>query len=92
MAERYNAEGRTCTARELAAAQSGADLAPTLGRVTDGFYAIYWAAPAMRDIWAATQADKALRSLEAADGQAHTEMLEAVLARLTELCWRCWRC
>lgn len=82
LAERYNAEGRACTARELAAVQTDSDLAPALGRVTDGFYAMYLVAPVMRGLWAATQADKALHALDAADCQAHMELLDAVLARL----------
>jgi AcrR family transcriptional regulator len=82
LAERFNTVGRTCTANALATVKVDADLAPALRRITDEFYAMYLEEPVMRDIWAATQVDRTLQTLDEADGMAHTAMLEDVLARL----------
>lgn len=82
LAERYNAEGRACVEAELAAVGSDAALLAALHRVVDGYYQMFLREPVMRDIWRATQADKALQELDAADCEAHAATLCAVLARL----------
>ncbi len=82
LADRYNAEGRACVEAELAAVHSDAELQAALHRVVDGYYRMFLREPAMRDIWRATQADKALQELDAADCEAHAATLSAVLARL----------
>nr|WP_244135299.1 MULTISPECIES: hypothetical protein [unclassified Burkholderia] len=40
----------------------------TLARITDSYYRMFVDEPLMRDIWRATQADRALRALDRADG------------------------
>jgi AcrR family transcriptional regulator len=82
LAERYNALGRACVLGELASVSTELELQPALHRITDGFYRMYLEHPAMRDIWGATLADKALQELEALDAQAHTDMLLEVLQKL----------
>lgn len=82
LAERYNARGRACVEAELAQVRSEAGLRAALLRVIDGYYAMFLAAPAMRDIWQATQADKALQAIDAADMEAHAGNLRDVLVRL----------
>ena len=67
LAERYNAVGHACVRRDLAAMTQRADLHATLGRITDGYYRMFLEEPVMRDIWRATQADRALQELDAAD-------------------------
>jgi len=69
LAERYNAVGRTCVARELATVKTVRDLHPALCRIVDGFYRMYQDEPVMRDIWQATQADKVLQQLDEDDGR-----------------------
>lgn len=82
LADRYNAEGRACVEAELAAVHSDAELRAALHRVVDGYYRMFLREPVMRDIWRATQADKALQELDAADCEAHAATLRVVLARL----------
>src|SRR4051812_40021517 len=68
LAERYNAIGRACVARDLAAVTGVEDLHPALCRITDSYYQMFVDEPLMRDIWTATQADRALQALDAEDG------------------------
>jgi AcrR family transcriptional regulator len=67
LAERYNAIGRDCVRRDLSALRSVKDLHPTLCRITDGYYRMFVDKPVMRDIWTATQADRALQQLDEED-------------------------
>ena len=75
LAERYNAIGRACVAHELAAIESLDDLHPALCRITDAYYQLFVDEPVMRDIWQATQADRALQQLDAEDGAFLTGLL-----------------
>src|SRR4051812_24562625 len=68
LAERYNAIGRACVAAELAPVQAARDLHPALCGVTDGYYRMFIDEPVMRDIWQATQGDRALQRLDEEDG------------------------
>ena len=67
LAERYNAVGRDCVRRDLAAVKTVRDLHPALCRITDSYYEMFLAEPVMRDIWQATQADRVLQKLDAED-------------------------
>ncbi|MGD9879156.1 MAG: TetR/AcrR family transcriptional regulator [Reyranella sp.] len=67
LAERYNAISHACVRRDLTAMTRHADLHSTLGRITDGYYRMFLEEPVMRDIWQATQADRALQELDSAD-------------------------
>jgi AcrR family transcriptional regulator len=67
LAERYNAVGRDCVRRDLSAVKAVRDLHPALCRITDSYYEMFLAEPVMRDIWQATQADRALQKLDAED-------------------------
>lgn len=82
LAEHYNAAGRACTASELDAVQAPADLADAMLRLLDGYYAMFQAEPAMRDIWSGTQSDKALQDMDTEDGRWHAARLAATLRRL----------
>ncbi|TCW84130.1 TetR family transcriptional regulator [Burkholderia sp. SRS-46] len=68
LAERYNALGHDCVRRDLAKMKRIADLHATLCRITDSYYQMFVDEPLMRDIWRATQADRALQELDQADG------------------------
>ena len=68
LAERYNAIGRDCVRRDLATMASAKDLHPALCRITDSYYQMFIDEPVMRDIWQATQADRALQKLDEEDG------------------------
>ncbi|MBR0871307.1 TetR family transcriptional regulator [Bradyrhizobium tropiciagri] len=76
LAERYNAVGRGCVARDLATMKTMRDLHPALCRITDSYYEMFMREPVMRDIWQATQADRALQRLDAED----TAFLAGLLA------------
>ena len=76
LAERYNAVGRGCVARDLAMVKTMRDLHPALCRITDSYYEMFMREPVMRDIWHATQADRALQKLDAED----TAFLAGLLA------------
>ncbi|WP_193102971.1 TetR/AcrR family transcriptional regulator [Burkholderia sp. Z1] len=68
LAERYNAVGHDCVRRDLAKMKRIEDLHGTLCRITDSYYQMFVDEPLMRDIWRATQADRALQELDRADG------------------------
>lgn len=68
LADRYNAIGRTCVARDLSAVHRVEDIYPALCGITDSYYRMFVDEPVMRDIWTATQADRALQQLDAEDG------------------------
>lgn len=82
LAERYNAEGQACTAAELAGVHRPSELAPALERVIDGYYAMFRAEPAMRELWSATQADRALQDVDAEDVAVHSALLHDALRRI----------
>lgn len=68
LAERYNAIGRACVARDLSHIRSIEDVHPAICSITDSYYQMFLDNPVMRDIWTATQADRALQKLDAEDG------------------------
>ena len=82
LAERYNAIGRACVARDLAAVKSVEDVYPALCRITDSYYQMFVDEPLMRDIWTATQADRALQALDAEDGAFLSGLLSDALRPL----------
>ncbi len=82
LAERYNEAGRHCTATELDAVQQPDELPGAMLRILDGYFAMFQAEPAMRDIWSGTQSDKALQAMDAEDGRWHAARLAATLRRL----------
>ena len=79
LAERYNAIGRDCVANDLAMVESIDDLHPALCRITDSYYRMFIDEPVMRDIWQATQADRALQQLDEEDGAFLTGLLVGAL-------------
>lgn len=81
LAERYNAEGRACVAKELAVMRRPSDLPPALTRITDGFYRMYQDYPVMQAIWQATQADPILQRLDAQDCAQLANMLAEAQSR-----------
>ena len=82
LAQRYNALGRQCVARELADIDSFADLDAAMARIVDGYFAMFQDAPVMVDIWNATQVDKQLSAMDAEDGEWHAQALYAVMKAL----------
>lgn len=82
LAERYNAIGRDCVGRDLSMVRAPADLYPALCRVADGYYQMFLDEPVMRDIWQATQADRALQKLDEDDGAYLAGLLADTLRRI----------
>jgi AcrR family transcriptional regulator len=82
LAERYNAIGRDCVRRDLAAMNSAADLHPALCRIVDSYYQMFLDEPVMHHIWQATQADRALQQLDAEDGAHLSGLLSEALRRI----------
>ena len=82
LAERCNAIGRACVTEELASVETVQDLHAALCRIVDGYYRMFIDEPVMRDIWRATQADKALQDLDEADMKALAAILRDALKRL----------
>ena len=83
LAERYNEAGHVCVRRDLATMKTLDDLHATLARITDSYYRMFVDEPLMRDIWRATQADRALQALDRADGE--------FLAGCSRMRWAKWR-
>lgn len=82
LADRYNERGHGCVAGELARVETEADLVPALVRITAAYYNFFLTEPVVRDIWAATQADKLLQEVDAADTDYLAGMLCEVMQRL----------
>lgn len=82
LADRYNQIGRDCVARDLACVRTAADLYPALCRITDSYYQMFVDNPVMRDIWTATQADRALQRLDAEDGAYLAGLLSDAVRRI----------
>ena len=82
LAERHNATGRDCVARDLAGVKKVADLHPALCRITDSYYQMFIDEPVMREIWQATQADRALQKLDAEDVDVLAGLLVGALRRI----------
>ena len=68
LAERYNAIGHDCVRKELSALKKIRDLHEVLCRIADSYYQFFLDEPAVRDIWQATQADRALQRIDEEDG------------------------
>ena len=59
-----------------------ADLYAALCRITDSYYQMFVDEPVMRDIWQATQADRALQKLDEEDGAYLAGLLDEALKRI----------
>jgi AcrR family transcriptional regulator len=82
LAVRYNQIGRDCVARELSKMKAAGDLHAALASITDGFYQMFLDHRVMRDIWTATQADRALQKLDAEDGEYLAGLLSDAVKRI----------
>jgi AcrR family transcriptional regulator len=82
LAERYNAIGRDCVRRDLSAVTRARDLHPALCRIVDSYYQMFIDEPVMRDIWQATQADRALQKLDEEDVAYLSGLLSEALLRV----------
>ena len=82
LAERYNLVGRDCVRRDLASVRTARDLYPALCRITDSYYRMFIEVPVMRDIWQATQADRALQKLDEEDAAYLAGLLVDALRRV----------
>ena len=82
LAERHNAVGRDCVRRDLAVVSSARDLHPALCRIVDSYYEMFMREPVMRDIWQATQADRALQKLDADDMALLSGLLSDAIRRV----------
>ena len=79
LAKRYNAIGHDCVRKELSALKKPGDLHDVLCRITDSYYQFFIDEPAMRHIWQATQADRALQKLDEEDAAILAGMLVEAL-------------
>lgn len=82
LAERHNQAGRDCVARDLSAVRTVRDLNPALCRIVDSYYRIFLDVPVMRDIWRATQADRALQKLDEEDVDFLAGLLAGAVRRI----------
>ena len=82
LAARHNAVGRDCVRRDLATVTTARDLHPALCRIVDSYYEMFMREPVMRDIWQATQADRALQKLDEEDGIYLAGLLGDALQRI----------
>ncbi len=81
LAKRYNAIGRGCVADALSALRTGSDLHPTLCAITDSYFEFFVREPVVRDIWQATQGDRALQKIDEEDAIFLTGLLDEALKR-----------
>jgi AcrR family transcriptional regulator len=82
LAERYNQVGRDCVARDLADVKTMRELHPALCQIVDSYYRMFIDVPVMRDIWQATQADRALQKLDEEDVDFLAGLLAEALRRV----------
>jgi len=82
LAERYNVDGRECVERDLSTVRNVKDLHPALCRIVDSYYQMFIDVPVMRDIWQATQADRALQKLDEDDVAFLSGLLSDALRRV----------
>ena len=82
LAQRYNQEARECIEQGLIQVQSLSQLIEAFNCLIDEYYALFMAEPVMRDIWAATQANKTLREEEVAESRLNGALLAAAIRRL----------
>jgi len=82
LAERYNQTGLECVERIMAKVETMDGLADAVQQVVDEYYGMFQDHPVTRDIWFATQADKALRDIEEADLAAHAANFERMLRKM----------
>lgn len=82
LAERYNAIGHDCVRKELSALKAPENLHDVLCRITDSYYQFFLDEPAVRDVWQATQADRALQKLDQDDGAFLAGLLSAALRNI----------
>lgn len=82
LAERSNEMGLTCVERIMGQVQDLRGLAQALQQVVDEYHGMFQDYPVTRDIWFATQADKALRDIDAEDTAAHVAQFERVMLRI----------
>lgn len=82
LAQRYNQEARKCIEQCLTQVHSFPQLIEAFGCLIDEYYALFMVEPVMRDIWAATQANKTLREEEVAESRLNGALLAAAIRRL----------
>lgn len=82
LAERISAEGRACIAAELSGVSTTDELREAFRRLVEIYYGLFLAEPVMRDVWSATQADKALRAFEQENSRADGALVAAAMARV----------
>ncbi|MGY3445440.1 MULTISPECIES: TetR family transcriptional regulator [unclassified Bradyrhizobium] len=82
LAERHNAAGRDCVRRDLSVVTTARDLHPALCRIVDSYYEMFMREPGVRDIWQATQADRALQKLDAEDMAVLSGLLSDAIKRV----------
>lgn len=81
LADRHNALERECVLRELSDVKAEKDIRPALCRIVDGYYQMFIDHPVMRDIWQATQADRALQVLDEEQGAYLSGLLSDAIRR-----------
>ena len=82
LAQGYNQEARECIEQGLIQVQTLPQLIEAFNCLIDEYYALFMAEPVMRDIWAATQANKTLREEEVAESRLNGALLAAAMRRL----------
>ena len=82
LAERCNEESRKCIGEGLAGISDRDSLAQAFSGLLDVYYGLFLDQPAMRDVWSAMQADKALRAVQLEESRKNAEVLADVLERM----------
>ena len=82
LADRFNADGRACIAEELAGVTDAASLRAAFRRLVGIYYGLFLEEPVIRDVWFATQADKALRAFELESSRVNGALLADAMARV----------
>lgn len=82
LAERYHAEGSACIMAFLAEVRTPDELKAVFGQLVAEYYGLFQARPAMRDVWAAIQADKSLAYIELDATRRNAGLLSEAISRV----------
>lgn len=82
LALRFMARTRATLAEGLAGVVDREDALARVDALLDGYYRLFLDEPDTRDIWAATQSDKALQELDVQDSRANGDLIAGALQHL----------
>ncbi len=82
LAERFNAEGRTCVREVFDNVTAPADMISAMHMMAESYYEFFCNVPGGQAVWQASQSDKRLQEMDAEDLEYHAETVSAAFQRI----------